>query len=221
MKLNIPDFPVNNIENIIFDLGGVVLDVNIMRTLVAFNNLNIEGLNSDDIISGHKKFLLDLELGLITPSQFIDIIHTEYPKAKDVNEKEIWDAWNALLMPYDKDRIHMLEQVSQKYRTYLLSNTNFPHRVKFKEMYRKQFGENFDDLFIQCFYSDEMHLRKPNQDIYQQVMDTIRLDPQKTLFIDDNEANITAARAFGLHAYHLAAGERITDLFVPEEVDNN
>lgn len=215
MKLSIPGFPVDEIENIIFDFGGVIMDINIGRTLVAFNNLKIEGLDSDDIISGHKKFLLDLELGLITPSQFIDAIHTEYPGAKNVNEKEIWDAWNALLQPYDRGRIEMLEKINQSYRTYLLSNTNFPHRVKFKEMYRKQFGENFDDLFIQCFYSDEMHLRKPDQEIYKQVMDSIRLNPRKTLFIDDNEANITGARKFGLHTYHLTGGERITDLFVP------
>lgn len=217
MKLNIAEFSNTEIENIIFDFGGVIMDINIGRTLVAFNNLKIEGLQSDDIISGHKKFLLDLELGLITPTQFIDAIHEEYPDAKNVNEKEIWDAWNALLQPYDRERIEMMEKIKDQYRTYLLSNTNFPHRVKFKEMYRKQFGENFDDLFIQCFYSDEMHLRKPDYNIYKEVMDDIRVNPEKTLFIDDNEANITGARAYGLLAYHLGGGERITDLFVPCE----
>ncbi|SHG28997.1 HAD family hydrolase [Dysgonomonas macrotermitis] len=215
MELNIPNFPVDEIENIIFDFGGVIMDINIGRTLAAFNNLKIEGMKSDDIISGHKKFLLDLELGLITPSQFVEAIYTEYPAAKNVNEKDIWDAWNALLQPYDRARIEMLERVNARYRTYLLSNTNFPHRVKFKEMYRKQFGENFDDLFIQCFYSDEMHLRKPDQAIYKEVMETIRLNPQRTLFIDDNEANITGAREYGLWAYHLTGGESISDLFVP------
>lgn len=215
MKLNIPNFPNEDIENIIFDLGGVVLDINITKTLLAFERLKIEGLRSEDIISGHKKFLLDLELGLITPTQFIETIYSDYPDAKKVSEKEIWDAWNALLLPFNEVRIEMLEQVSKSYRTYLLSNTNFPHRVKFKEMYRKQFGENFEDLFIQCFYSDEMNLRKPDKTIYKEVMDTIRLDPKRTLFIDDNEANIVSAREFGLYAYHLTGGERITNLFIP------
>lgn len=215
MKLNIPNFPVSEIENIIFDFGGVIMDINIGRTIAAFSNLRIEGLESDDIISAHKKFLLDLELGLITPSQFIDAIHTDYPAAKNVSEKQIWDAWNALLQPYLPERIALLENIKKNYRTYLLSNTNFPHRVKFKAMFREQFGENFDDLFIKCFYSDEMQLRKPDHEIYRQVMDDIRLNPKNTLFIDDNELNITEARNFGLQAYHLTGGERITDLFIP------
>lgn len=216
MKLNIPNFPVSEIENIIFDFGGVIMDINIGRTIAAFSSLRIEGLDSDDIISAHKKFLLDLELGLITPSQFIDAIHTDYPAAKNVSEKQIWDAWNALLQPYLPERIALLENIKKNYRTYLLSNTNFPHRVKFKAMYREQFGENFDDLFIKCFYSDEMQLRKPDHEIYRQVMADIRLNPKNTLFIDDNELNITEARNFGLQAYHLAGGERITDLFIPD-----
>lgn len=216
MKLNIPNFPNSEIENIIFDFGGVIMDINIGRTIVAFNNLQIEGLESEDIISAHKKFLLDLELGLISPSQFIDAIHSDYPDAKNVSENQIWEAWNALLQPYIPKRIELLESIKKNYRTYLLSNTNFPHRVKFKSMYREQFGENFDDLFIKCFYSDEMNLRKPNHEIYKQVMDDIRLNPKQTLFIDDNELNITEARKFGLQAYHLTGGVRITDIFTQD-----
>lgn len=107
----------------------------------------------------------------------------------------------------------MVDELRGNYRTYLLSNTNFPHRVKFKEIYREQFNENFEDLFIQCFYSDEMHLRKPDQEIYREVVKQTRINPEKTLFIDDNEANIAGAKEFGLQAYHLTNGEKITDLF--------
>lgn len=210
MKLN--NKFAKNIKNIIFDFGGVIMDVNIGKTITAFADLKIDGLNSDDIISGHKQFLHDLEVGTITPDEFINSIYKNYPAAANVSDKKIWDAWNALLQPYDPKRIAMIEKLKENYNIYLLSNTNFPHRIKFKEMFREQFGENFDDLFIHEFYSDEMHLRKPDPEIYRQTVEQARISPEVTLFIDDNEANITSARQFGLQAYHLTGGEKITDL---------
>lgn len=210
MKL-IDKFP-DNIKNIIFDFGGVIMDINIGKTISAFANLNI-GLKADDIISSHKRFLYDLEVGSSTPEEFINIIYNEYPSASNVSDKLIWDAWNALIVSYDPARIAMLEKLKEDYNLYLLSNTNFPHRVKFKEVFRRQFGENLEDLFIQSFYSDEMHLRKPDPEIYLQVIKTARINPAATLFIDDNEANIASALNVGLQAYHLTGKEKITDLF--------
>lgn len=214
MKLN-DKFP-KDIENIIFDFGGVIMDINIMKTINAFSQLHIDGLKTDDIISGNKKFLLDLELGLITPQEFIAILHKEYPGMNDVPKQQIWDAWNALLLGYDPKRVELIEKLKNKYNLYLLSNTNLPHRVKFKEMYREQFGKAFESLFIKRFYSDAMHLRKPDLTIYNQVIEEAGIDPSKTLFIDDNELNITCSREVGLIAYHLTNGEKITDLFIEE-----
>ena len=202
-----------DISNIIFDFGGVVMDINIGKTILAFARLNIDGLKPDDIISSHKSYLYDLEVGNISPEEFIRSIYRDYPAACEVSDKLIWDAWNSLLQPYDPERIALMDEIRKYFRTYLLSNTNFPHRVKFKEMYRKQFDENLEDLFIECFYSDEMHLRKPELAIYEDVIAKTRVNPAKTLFIDDNEANIVAARKTGLQAYHLTGGERLTDLF--------
>lgn len=211
MKLN-SKLP-QDIKNIIFDFGGVIMDINIGKTIAAFTQLNIEGLKAEDIISVHKSYLLDLELGNISPDEFISKLYADYPSAARASDKQIWDAWNTLLQPYDPDRIKLLGDLGKEYNLYLLSNTNFPHRIKFKEMFRQQFDENIEDLFQKCFYSDEMHLRKPGTEIYEKVLDETRINPQITLFIDDNEANITGARKAGLQAYHLTGGEKITDLF--------
>lgn len=212
MKL-VDKFPVG-IKNIIFDFGGVIMDINISKTITAFTDLKIKGLNAEDIISSHKQFLHNLEIGTITPDEFINCIYEEYPAASSVSDKLIWNAWNSLLQPYDEKRIEMVNRLKDYYNLYLLSNTNFPHRVKFKEIYRRQFGENLEDLFIECFYSDEMHLRKPDPEIYRQVVEKARIDPHVTLFIDDNEMNIKSAEKFGLKVYHLTGGEKITDLFI-------
>lgn len=211
MKL-ISKFP-SDIENIIFDFGGVIMDINIGKTILAFKELHVDGLKTDDIISGHKKFLLDLELGLITPDEFIHTLYSEYPAMQNVGEDSVWEAWNALLLGYDSKRIELIETLRQNYNLYLLSNTNLPHRVKFKQMFREQFKKGFGSLFDKQFYSDEMHLRKPDLKIYNEVIDETHIDPSKTLFIDDNELNITCAKETGLIAYHLTGGEKITDLF--------
>lgn len=212
MKLR-NDFP-DNIENIIFDFGGVIMDINISKTLTAFSDLQIKGLNKDDVISAHKKFLLDLELGLITPQEFLETLRHEYPDMGNVSDKKVWEAWNTQLQAYDPRRIDLLENLKQRYNLFLLSNTNLPHRIRFIEIYEEQFGKKFEELFSREYYSDEMHLRKPDLNIYRQVIDELNIDPQKTLFIDDNELNITYARQVGLNAYHLTNGEKITDLFV-------
>ena len=211
MKL-INKFP-NNIKNVIFDFGGVIMDINIGKTIQAFEALHVEGWSKDDIISSHKKFLLDLELGLITPDEFIHALYEEYPAMKNVGADKVWEAWNALLLGYDPQRIELIEKIRKNYKLFVLSNTNLPHRVRFKQMFREQFKKGFGSLFDKQFYSDEMHLRKPDLKIYNEVIEDTGIKPEETLFIDDNELNITYAKQTGLIAYHLTGGEKITDLF--------
>lgn len=211
MKLK-DKFP-SNIKNIIFDFGGVIMDINIAKTIQAFAALHVEGWSKDDIISSHKKYLLDLELGLINPDEFIAALHTEYPAMANVSIDSIWKAWNALLLGYDPKRIELIKDLRKDYKLFVLSNTNLPHRVQFKKMFREQFKKGFGSLFDKQFYSDEMHLRKPDLKIYNEVIEDTGIKPEETLFIDDNELNITYAKQIGLIAYHLTGGEKITDLF--------
>lgn len=215
MKINISDLQAENIEYIIFDFGGVIMDIDIQKTITGFAKLQIAGLSEEDVIADNESFFLDLELGNITPAQFIDTLHRNYPASSDIPEADVWAAWNALLQPYEKKRIDLLEKISESYKIYLLSNTNYPHREKFRDMYKKQFGGNFDNLFTECFYSDEMHLRKPDIQIYQEVTNALGIQPEKILFIDDKKVNIEAARDCGWHAYQLTNGEQITDIFIP------
>ena len=214
MKINIPYINKQEIECIIFDLGGVILDINFDKTIEAFNNLQIEGLRAEDIFVNNQTLFLNLELGTINPSDFITCFQEIYPAAKKVPTRSIWKAWNALLLSYRKEKIDLLKKLSKHYKLYLLSNTNLPHRMRFKEMYEDQFGENFEDLFIRCFYSDEMHLRKPNLEIYQEVSLAIGIEKSKILFIDDSKTNIDVAKEYGWHIYHLTNNESIVDLFI-------
>lgn len=213
MTINISNIPVSRIEAIIFDFGGVTMDVDMHKTVQAFANLNIGNFTYRDIIAENGGFFRDLEVGFITPQEFIDKFHTDFPAAGNIPNEVIWQAWNALLQPYAANRIELVKKIKQQYKTYLFSNTNYPHRIAFKQMFRKQFEYDLEELFSKCFYSDELHLRKPDPQIYTRLTEELAIEPEKILFIDDNPANIAQAQATGWHAYQLTGGKTLPDIF--------
>ena len=125
-------------------------------------------------------------------------------------EALVFDLGGVLL---DVQRVELLRELGKRCPVYLLSNTNLPHRIRFRESFRERFGGSFDELFVRCFYSDELHLRKPDPEIYRSVARQIGTPPGKLLFIDDNAANVSAARGEGWQACHLTGGITVTDLF--------
>lgn len=212
MRLVDPRF--SSVDTIIFDLGGVLLDIDISLTISAFEQLGISGLAKEDIHPHQKDFFLALELGTISNSQFIEKLKATYPGAASISDKTLWEAWNALLLDFDMKRFELLDSLRQQYRIYLLSNTNLPHRIHYLAGFLKQSkGREFGSYFHKCFYSDEMKLRKPDIAIYQQVIRETGLTPSRALFIDDNSCNFEGAIAAGLNCHHLTAGQTIEELF--------
>ena len=203
----------SEIEAVIFDFGGVVMDIDITKSVDAFRQLNIQHIKYEDIIAEDKLFFRELELGLISPSTFIKKLYEEYAIDERIREADLWKAWSALLQPYDAERIERIRSLKKHVKTYLLSNTNLPHRETFRRMFNEQFADDLEHLFDRCFYSDELHLRKPDPEIYQVVTQEIGLHPNQILFIDDNEKNIRQASAIGWKTHLITNGESIKDVF--------
>ena len=213
MKITIPDISAAEVEVIVFDLGGVILDVDFHRSVEALKTLNAEGVGVQDVLAEKASVFRDLELGLLTPDEFVRAFRESYPAARAVSDAGIWEAWNAMLLSFDERRVELLRGLGRQGRIYLLSNTNLPHRIRFRELFRERFGGSFDDLFAGCFYSDELHLRKPDPAVFRQVAARIGVAPRGILFIDDNADNIAAARSEGWQTCLITDGKRITDLF--------
>lgn len=211
MKLK-KDFP-SEIKDIIFDLGGVLLDIDLQKTVDAFERLHIRGLRPEDIHPRQKRFFLDLELGLISEKDFIREIRTAYPDAARIPEEEIWAAWNALLGGFDPQRFALLRRLQPRYRLYLLSNTNLPHRLCYLQRFREQTGEDFESFFTKCYYSDVLKMRKPDVRIYRHVIEDAGLVPGETLFIDDNACNFSGACEAGLHTFLLRKNQPLAAIF--------
>ena len=204
------------IKNIIFDFGGVLLDIDINKTIQAFEKLGIKGLSTSDIYPNPKSCFVALEMGTMSTREFFDYILENYPTDKPVSQKDLYEAWAALLLPYKEENVEMIKKLkSENYNIYLLSNTNYPHRIRFLNNFTRQFGYDMESLFDKCYYSDDLGMRKPDSQIYKHVIEDAGLDPLETMFIDDTESNTNAAEVYGIqtHFLNLKQGERVVDLF--------
>ena len=133
----------------------------------------------------------------------------------DATDQQLDEAWNALLFDIPSERIAVIEQVKKHYLTLLLSNSNEIHYDLFVRDLQLRFGyREFDELFHKAYFSFDLHLSKPNPEVYEFVINQHDLDPGKTLFIDDREDNIEVAKQLGFKTYLLQKPERVRDLFV-------
>lgn len=198
------------IKNIIFDFGGVLINLNRQRCIDNFEQL---GLDVEAMISpsAHEGIFMELEKGLITPAEFRNAIRMQTEQI--VADKRIDAAWNSLLEDISSNKLELLLKLREKYLVYLLSNTNeihwkwscanaFPYRT-FRE----------PDYFEQTFLSYEMKMAKPDIQMFESVLEETGILPKETFFIDDSEANCAAAESLGILTYHCKPGEDWTQLF--------
>ena len=202
---------MQQIKNIIFDLGGVLLNIDYNKTSKAFQQLGFE--NFDELFSQLKanELFEDLETGKISEDAF----YKEVQKfaTQEVDQKDIFIAWNAMLLDFRKSSLDFLVSIKDKYRLFLLSNTNIIHLTEFKKILQKETGKaSLDGYFIKSYYSHEINLRKPYKDIYEFILKDGNMKAEETLFIDDTSSNIEAAKELGIKTHLLLAGERIEEL---------
>ncbi|MBL7973838.1 MAG: HAD family phosphatase [Candidatus Kapabacteria bacterium] len=185
---------MNSITTILFDLGGVLYDINMKRTQDSLSLL--AGSEIDySIASQHDVFSL-FESGKITAQEFRDGLRTAYNIT--ATDDELDAAWNALLVGVIPNRIEMLQRVKTKFRIALLSNINVIHHNRIDDEVKELFAQ-FDTLFL----SYDVGMRKPNEDIYRHALAELQATPQEVLFIDDSPLNIYTAQKLGIHAYHV------------------
>jgi putative hydrolase of the HAD superfamily len=203
---------LSNYKNIIFDLGGVILNIDYSLTSTAFSNVGIT--NFDDLFSqAQQQQLFDkYEKGLISSSDFRNEIRTI--SKKNLSDTIIDDAWNAMLLDLPIARLELLQVVKETHRTFLLSNTNDIHIQTLNKYLQHSFNINdFNDYFEKKYLSYEVGMRKPDAEIFEFVLSENNIVPSETLFIDDSRQHIEGAKNVGIHTHWLQKGETILDLF--------
>lgn len=203
--------PIHSIKNIIFDLGGVLLNIDPLLTVKALTDMGVQ-----DMMEVHKR-LMEAEVyqrfdsGRSTPDQFREDIRQNC--GLPLSDEQIDEAWNALLLDFPASRVKMMQELSHNYRLFLLSNTNSIHFETYTKAFRAAHGFEMESLFERLFLSYELDSHKPDPEIYLRVMQAGQFIPAETLFIDDSLANAEAAVKAGWVAFHLKEGMEVTELF--------
>lgn len=193
---------------VIFDFGGVLLNLDLDSTFRAFADLGIPDFKRLFTLYHGSPVFLDLEIGKVEPKTFAEAIIQEI--GRPVPEQEIFDAWNAMLADFRQESLFFVDRLRQIMPTYLYSNTNIIHY----EVFQRRISEttpyhHLNDLFLRAYYSHEMGMRKPHPEGYLHILNEQGLKASDTLFVDDNADNIAGAKAVGLMTHHLQPEERV------------
>jgi epoxide hydrolase-like predicted phosphatase len=202
---------MKQIKNIIFDLGGVIINLDIKKTIAEFNK--ISHLPFETIYTQAKQTELfnQFDKGKITTEDFFKEIKKEINYTGD--DESLFYAWNAMLLDVPEDRLDTLVDAKQNYNTFLLSNTNEPHIVMFEhDLYHKHGVKNFEDYFDKVYYSCRVGMRKPDKEIFEMVLNENKLNPEETVFIDDSIQHVQGAGAVGIKAYLLQNNMEVREL---------
>ena len=207
MKSTLPEF-----KNIIFDLGGVILNLIPQATIDRFKEIGMDNVEEFYSLTYHADFILDYETGKITTDDFRNRIRAiaKIPLSND----QIDFAWSGMLLDVPKNRAKLLFELSKTYRVFLLSNTNPIHITHFNKAVREDHGvEGLDVFFEKCYYSSDIGYRKPDAKAFQFVLEEAGLKPDETLFVDDIKYNIEAAQKLGLKTLHVSEGVDLVEWF--------
>lgn len=192
------------VKNIIFDLGGVIINLDITATEQAFYQLFGEKAQVLKSPEAQKEIFHPFEKGNITDVKFRQYI-------RDITDSQVSDskidhAWNAMLGEIPKSRLDFLQQLKNNYRTFLLSNTNTIHYRAFNQiLHEAHQHENLSPFFEQCYYSQEVAMRKPDAEIFEHVLTQNSLVPEETLFLDDTLMHLEGASELGIHVEQVKA----------------
>jgi glucose-1-phosphatase len=201
-----------SIQNIIFDLGGVIININYQKAIDAFKKLSKENCTIEFNQKVQSKLFDDLETGRISEEEFRNQVRECYQV--EGTDEQIDAAWNAMLLDIPAERIELLQKLKKKYRLFLLSNTNAIHLIGFNKIVEDSFGiPSLDSLFDKTYYSHLVGQRKPDVVIFEQVLTENRLKREETLFIDDSIQHIESADKCGIQTLHLAPPLTINQVF--------
>jgi len=209
--LNPATIDPTRITNIVFDWGGVITNIDYHATVGAFSKIGHPSFEKYFTHHYQDDFFKNFEKGLVKPEELIASISKEI--GKEISLKDIEAAWCAMLLDTPPTRLEILKKLREKFKIFILSNTNSIHVNYYENLLKKKYKIDFPSIFHKVYYSFELGMRKPDIEIFEFVLTDSKLDAQSTLFIDDTEINIQSADAVGMQALYLTSDYSLEQIF--------
>lgn len=193
------------LPHLLFDFGGVIIDIDYDATPTAMRRLSRAGSTIAFSQASQAELFDRFETGHLTPAEFRAGLRATY--ALDATDAELDAAWHAMLLGVPAERLALIGELRrQGHQTALLSNTNTLHIGEINQRLAGQYGfkNGIADVLDRVFYSQEMGLRKPGEEIFRHALREMNWQPEDVLFIEDSPQHIATARRLGLRVLHLA-----------------
>jgi putative hydrolase of the HAD superfamily len=203
---------LTSVKNIVFDLGNVLLNLDFEASIRAFQKLGLDDEVVDKKQAYSNPVFYALETGIISATEFREELR-KILNNPDATDQQIDDAWTAMILDIPKRRVNKVQQLGNQFNVYLFSNTNEIHIQKLHRQFKSEHGIDFPALFVKDFYSHEINDRKPALSSYKKVIELSGVNPQETLFVDDLEKNIVAAKQAGLKTFWLKPEMEMAEIF--------
>ena len=201
---------MKNCKVIIFDLGGVILNIDYKLTITEFEKLGLKNADSFYSKKVQDPIFDKIEVGAISPKEFLEQLQKECDNA---SIELVENAWNAMLLDLPQSRLNYIKTLKNNYQIFLLSNTNAIHIRAFKNKIGAEKWKAFSSVFDKMYLSHEIRFRKPDKEAFQIILEENKLKPNEVFFIDDSPQHIEAAKKLGIHCHYLVEGVEICSLF--------
>ena len=201
-----------DVDFVIFDLGNVLIDIDYTQAMDLMKSALPTSMHDRVDHCYTADFHKAYEKGQISSAEFRQEFRNYFQT--NWSDTEVDYYWNSLLGTIPDYRLELVHKLKPQYQVGILSNTNEIHIDAVYAQLQAQHGmDNFDPLFDWVFYSHEMGLAKPNQDIYQQLLLELGTTANRVLFFDDLKANVDGAASIGIQAIQVEGPETLLNFF--------
>ena len=201
---------MKRVKALLFDLGGVIVNLDYHKTINAFEALGVANTESLYNQFNQTEIFDDFETGSLSGKEFINLMKHQIPI--NSSESEIKKAWNAMIIGFEEAKLEQIKRYSERIPGYLLSNTNEIHLEYIQTLLGKMSFKNLELLFNKCYYSHIIGKRKPHKETFEWVLNDMGYAPEDVLFIEDSPQHIEGAKTTNLNTLYFTNERSIEEI---------